>query len=211
MKLEQMMASAPVIPVIVIDRVADAVPLARALVAGGLPVLEVTLRTEVALQAVAKIAAEVDDAIVGIGTLTRPQQFAAARAAGAVFAVSPGLTDELATAARQTDLPLLPGVFTPSEAMTAQALGFNALKLFPAKPAGGIGMLKAMSGPLPDLLFCPTGGIGAEDFRDFLALPNVACVGGSWVCPRELVAAGDWSTIESLAAAASAAASAAAE
>ncbi len=203
MKLEQMMALAPVIPVIVIDRVEDAVPLAKALVAGGLPVLEVTLRTKVAMAAVERIAAEVKDAVVGVGTLTQPQQFNTAREAGAVFAVSPGLTDELATAARQTDLPLLPGVFTPSEAMAAQALGFDALKLFPAKQAGGLGMLKAMSGPLPDLRFCPTGGIGADDFRDYLALPNVACVGGSWVCPRELVAAGDWSGIERLAADAS--------
>lgn len=203
MKVEQILALAPVVPVIVIDRVDDAVPLARALVAGGLPVLEVTLRTPVALEAVARIAAEVDGALVGVGTLTRAQQFAAAREAGAVFAVSPGLTDELATAARQTDLPLLPGVFTPSEAMAAQALGFDSLKLFPARQAGGIGMLKAMAGPLPDLSFCPTGGIGADDFRDFLALPNVACVGGSWVCPRELVAAGDWDGIQQLAAAAS--------
>ncbi len=203
MKLEQMMALAPVIPVIVIDRVEDAVPLAKALVAGGLPVLEVTLRTKVAMAAVERIAAEVQDAVVGVGTLTQPQQFNAARDAGAVFAVSPGLTDELATAARQTDLPLLPGVFTPSEAMAAQALGFKALKLFPAKQAGGIGMLKAMSGPLPDLRFCPTGGIGADDFRDYLALPNVTCVGGSWVCPRDLVAAGDWAAIERLAADAS--------
>ncbi len=199
MKLEQMMDLAPVIPVIVIDRIEDAVPLARALVAGGLPVLEVTLRTESALAAVERIAAEVDDAVLGVGTVTRPQQFSAARDAGAVFAVSPGLTDELATAARQSDLPLLPGVFTPSEAMAAQALGFDALKLFPAQQAGGIGMLKAMAGPLPDLRFCPTGGIGAEDFRDFLALPNVACVGGSWVCPRDRVAAGDWGKIERLA------------
>ncbi len=199
MKLEQMMDLAPVIPVIVIDRIEDAVPLARALVAGGLPVLEVTLRTESALAAVERIAAEVDDAVLGVGTVTRPQQFSAARDAGAVFAVSPGLTDELATAARQSDLPLLPGVFTPSEAMAAQALGFDALKLFPAQQAGGIGMLKAMAGPLPDLRFCPTGGIGAEDFRDFLALPNVACVGGSWVCPRDRVAAGDWGEIERLA------------
>ena len=199
MKLEQVMALAPVIPVIVIDRVEDAVPLATALVAGGLPVLEVTLRTGAALAAVERIAAEVEGAVVGVGTVTRPQQFSAARDAGAVFAVSPGLTDELATAARQSGLPLLPGVFTPSEAMAARALGFDALKLFPAQQAGGIGMLKAMAGPLPDLRFCPTGGIGADDFRDFLALPNVACVGGSWVCPGDLVAAGDWAGIERLA------------
>jgi len=200
MKIEDILAQSPVIPVIVIDRLEHAVPLAGALVEGGLPVLEVTLRSEVAMQAVREIASAVDGAIVGVGTLTRPAQFAEAIDAGAEFAVSPGLTDELAAAAGETGLPFLPGVFTPSEVMRAQQRGFRALKLYPAQQAGGIGMLKALAGPLPAVRFCPTGGIGADNFAAFLELPNVACVGGSWVCPAEAIEKCDWQRITGLAA-----------
>lgn len=203
MQIKDVMTAAPVIPVIVIDELRQAVPLAQALVKGGLPVLEITLRTAVALEAIRAIAAEVEGAIVGVGTLTRPQEFTQVLDAGAVFGVSPGLTPELITAARDSGLPLLPGVMTPSEVIAARAAGFSALKLFPAQQAGGIGMLKALAGPLPDVVFCPTGGITAESFRDFLALDNVLCVGGSWVTPKSAVEADDWATITRLAAEAS--------
>ncbi len=186
-------------PVIVIEDLTHAVPLAKALVAGGLRVLEVTLRTPVAIDAVRSIAESVPDAIVGVGTLTHSEQFAKVIDAGAKFAVSPGLTPALAKASAQYDLPFLPGVFTPGEAMQARDAGFNHLKLFPAKQAGGIGMLKAMASPFPELTFCPTGGISAESFRDYLALPNVACVGGSWVAPSTLMRGGDWDGITELA------------
>jgi len=199
MKIREILSKSPVVPVIVVDRLEQAVRLAQALVDGGLPVLEVTLRSEVALQAIHEIAVSVSGAIVGAGTVTSPQQLRACVDAGARFAVSPGLTDELIAASRDVRLPFLPGVFTPSEVMRARAQGFDALKLFPAQQAGGIGMLKAMHGPLPDVVFCPTGGIGADDFIDFLALPNVACVGGSWVCPAGAIRAGDWEQIRRLA------------
>ena len=191
-------------PVIVLKRLEDAVPLARALLAGGVRVLEVTLRTQVALAAIEAICKEVPEAIVGAGTVTRPSEFEQAVAAGAAFAVSPGLTSELIAAARNSSIPLLPGVMTPSEAMAARDAGFSRLKLFPAQQAGGIGMLKAMAGPLPDLLFCPTGGITPETAADYLRLPNVICIGGSWLVPEAAVAAGDWRTVEKLAVAATA-------
>lgn len=199
MKTLEIMQAGPVIPVIVIDRIEDAVPLARALVDGGVRVLELTLRTAVALQAIERIAAEVEGAIVGVGTITRTQDFEAAIKAGAVFGVSPGLTPDLAAAARDHDLPLLPGVMTPSDVIAARAAGFTELKLFPAQQAGGIGMLKALGGPFPDVRFCPTGGVSAATAPDFLALPNVVCVGGSWLTPAEAVAAGDWARITTLA------------
>lgn len=202
MKLEKILHSAPVMPVIVIERLEEAVPLARALVAGGLPVLEVTLRTPVALDAIRAIANEVEGALVGVGTITRPEHFAQSLAAGACFGVSPAMSPELRAAAADSELPFLPGVFSPSEAMTAAEAGYEFLKLFPAQQAGGVGMLKAMSGPLPGLRFCPTGGVGADNFGEFLALNNVICVGGSWVAPRGLIEAGDWAGIEALAAAA---------
>ena len=195
----QLMRTGPVIPVIVIDRLEDAVPLARALVEGGVRVLEVTLRTTVALRAVEAIAREVEGAIVGVGTITRAQDFADALAAGAVFGVSPGLTPALAEAARASALPLLPGVMTPSDVLAAQAAGYTELKLFPAQQAGGIGMLKALGGPFPDVMFCPTGGVTLDTAADYLALPNVACVGGSWLTPKEAVATGDWGRIARLA------------
>jgi 2-dehydro-3-deoxyphosphogluconate aldolase / (4S)-4-hydroxy-2-oxoglutarate aldolase len=198
------MRTGPVIPVIVIERLDDAVPLARALVAGGVRVLEVTLRTPVALDAVAAIAREVGDAIVGVGTITRPEDFDAALAAGARFGVSPGLTPALADAARRSRLPLLPGVMTPSDVIAARAAGFSALKLFPAQQAGGLEMLKALAGPFPDVVFCPTGGITSASAPQYLAQPNVACVGGSWLTPRAAVAGGDWDVITALAAEAAA-------
>jgi 2-dehydro-3-deoxyphosphogluconate aldolase / (4S)-4-hydroxy-2-oxoglutarate aldolase len=199
MKILQVMRTGPMIPVIVIDRLEDAVPLARALVAGGVRVLELTLRTPVALQAIEKIVREVEGAIVGVGTITRAEDFAAALKAGARFGVSPGLTPALVAAAKASGLPLLPGVMTPSDVIAARAAGYTELKLFPAHQAGGIGMLKALSGPFPDVSFCPTGGITAATAADFLALPNVVCVGGSWLTPQDAIAAGDWERITALA------------
>lgn len=204
MNVLEVMRIGPVIPVIVIDELAQAVPLARALVAGGVRVLEVTLRTAPALEAIRRIAREVPDAIVGVGTLTRPQDFKDALDAGARFGVSPGLTPAMIQAAHETGLPLLPGVMTPSDVIAARLAGFNELKLFPAQQAGGIGMLKALGGPFPDVTFCPTGGVSAENAPDFLALPNVACVGGSWLAPKAAVNAGDWDRITALAKEASA-------
>jgi 2-dehydro-3-deoxyphosphogluconate aldolase/(4S)-4-hydroxy-2-oxoglutarate aldolase len=199
MNVLELMQVGPVIPVIVLDDVASAVPLARALVKGGVRVLEVTLRTAAGLPSIRAIAQEVPDAIVGVGTITQPEEFAASREAGAQFAVSPGLTPALIDAARRLDIPVLPGVFTPSDVIAARAAGFFHLKLFPAQQAGGIGMLKAMGGPFPDTVFCPTGGVTLETAPNFLALPNVVCVGGSWLTPKDAMAAGDWDTITALA------------
>lgn len=204
MSIVELMRAGPVIPVIVIEDEAHAVPLARALVAGGIRVLEVTLRTPVALACVRAIARAVPEAIVGVGTLTRAEEFARALAAGARFGVSPGLTQALIDAARASGLPLLPGVMTPSDVIAARAAGFDEMKLFPAQQAGGIAMLKAMAGPFPGAYFCPTGGVTAENAPQFLALPNVACVGGSWLTPKETLAARDWDTVTQLARQASA-------
>lgn len=189
--------SAPVIPVLVIEQVAHAVPLARALVAGGLPNLEVTLRTDAALDAIAAIARDVPDARVGVGTVRNPADVQRAHDAGAVFAVSPGLPPSL----RDADLPmdLLPGAMTPTEIMAAAEAGFDALKLFPAAVAGGEAMLRAIAGPLPELRFCPTGGVREDTLRRYLALPNVACVGGTWLADRETLERGDWAHVETLA------------
>jgi len=200
----EIMRTSAVIPVIAIDDIAHAVPLARALVAGGIRVLEVTLRTPHGLPAIRAMAEQVPDAIVGVGTLTQPAEFAAARDAGAVFGVSPGLTPALIEAARSSGLPLLPGVMTPSEVMAAREAGFRQLKLFPAVPAGGVGMLNALAGPLGDVMFCPTGGVSQDNAPQFLACPNVACVGGSWLTPKAALQAGDWDRITALAHAASA-------
>ncbi len=199
MDIRDIVGLAPVIPVLTVTELDHAVPLARALAAGGLRVLEVTLRTPVALAAIAAMRKAVPAAIVGVGTLTRAVDFAAADRAGAQFGVSPGLTPELAAAARGARFPLLPGVMTPTELIAARAQGFSVLKLFPAQQAGGIGMLQALGAPFPDVLFCPTGGITRSTAPDFLALPNVACVGGSWVAPRQLLERGDWAGIEELA------------
>ncbi|MCA1324949.1 bifunctional 4-hydroxy-2-oxoglutarate aldolase/2-dehydro-3-deoxy-phosphogluconate aldolase [Herbaspirillum sp. alder98] len=198
------MRASPVIPVIAIDKIEHAVPLARALVAGGIRVLEITLRTEHGLPAIRAIAESVPDAIVGVGTLTAPEEFAASRDAGAVFGVSPGLTAALIEAAKRSGLPLLPGVMTPSEVMAAREAGFRQLKLFPAVPAGGIGMLNGIAGPLGDVSFCPTGGITQETAPQFLACKNVVCVGGSWLTPKAAIEAGDWDKITEIARAASA-------
>lgn len=189
----------PVIPVIVIDRLQDAVPLAQALVAGGVKVLEVTLRTPVALQAIAAMVQAVPEAVVGAGTLRSAADARAAHAAGAVFGVSPGYTPVLGAACRDIGLPLLPGVATASEVMTAQADGLNFLKFFPATAAGGIPMLKALAGPFPDVVFCPTGGITLASAPDFLALPHVKVCGGSWLTPADAVRQGDWGRITALA------------
>ena len=199
MKLIELLCLGPVIPVIVVEDVEHAVPLARALVAGGVRVLEVTLRTPAGLPAIRAIAREVPEAIVGVGTLTDADEFAAARDAGAQFAVSPGLTPALVDAARASGLPWLPGVMTPSDVIAARAAGLRQLKLFPAEQAGGLGMLKALHGPFPDVLFCPTGGVTPNTAPQFLALPNVPCVGGSWLTPPAAVAAGDWNAITALA------------
>jgi 2-dehydro-3-deoxyphosphogluconate aldolase/(4S)-4-hydroxy-2-oxoglutarate aldolase len=195
---------APVIPVLTIERVGDAVPLARALVKGGLPVLEVTLRTSAALESLSAIVREVPEAVIGAGTVLTEAQLRQAIAAGARFGVSPGCTAALAQAAKASGLPFLPGAQTVSEAMALSEQGFRLLKLFPADVAGGPAWLKAVSAPLSGLRFCPTGGIGMETAPAYLALQNVACVGGSWVAPRDAVATGDWARIERLAAAAAA-------
>ena len=188
---------APVIPVITIDRIEDALPLGRALVAGGLPALEVTLRTPVAVEAIRLLAAECEGAVVGAGTIRNAADLAACHAAGARFAVSPGASPALLDAAAALPgLPLLPGCATPSEAMTLAERGYSMLKFFPADAAGGPAMLKAMSAPLPDIRFCPTGGVSLENAPDYLALPNVVTVGGSWVVPADRIRAGDWSAIE---------------
>lgn len=202
MNLLDIMHASPVIPVIAIDKLDQAVPMARALVEGGIRVLEVTLRTEHGLPAIRAIVEQVPDAIVGVGTLTQPEEMAAARDAGAVFGVSPGLTPALIAGARTSGLPLLPGVMTPSEVMVARDAGFRQLKLFPAVPAGGVGMLNAIAGPMPDVMFCPTGGISAETAPQFLACRNVACVGGSWLTPKDAMQAGDWARIREIAKAA---------
>jgi 2-dehydro-3-deoxyphosphogluconate aldolase/(4S)-4-hydroxy-2-oxoglutarate aldolase len=199
LNIREIVAKAPVIPVLTITELKDAVPLARALLAGGLGVLEITLRTTVALAAIEAMRKAVPDAIIGVGTLTRAVDFAAADRVGAQFGVTPGLTPELAAAARGARFPLLPGVMTPTELIQARAAGFNVLKLFPAEQAGGIGMLKALGAPFPDVLFCPTGGISRATAPGYLALPNVVCVGGSWVAPAAMLAAGDWAGIEALA------------
>ena len=199
LKIHDILRTSPVIPVLTVTRLEHAAPLARALVQGGLRVLELTLRTPCALEAIAAMRAAVPEAIVGAGTLTRPEDFAAAARVGAQFAVTPGLTASLIAAATQAPFPLLPGIMTPSELIAARAAGFTACKLFPAQQAGGIGMLKALAGPFPDHVFCPTGGITRASAPEFLALPNVACIGGSWLAPAALLEAGDWQQIESLA------------
>ena len=199
MKTLELIPHGPVIPVIVLDRVGDAVPLARALVAGGVRVLEVTLRTPAALACIEAIARAVPEAIVGAGTLRSAADARAARDAGSAFGVSPGYTVALGAACRDIGLPLLPGVATASEVMAAQADGIDFLKFFPATAAGGLPMLKALAGPFPDVVFCPTGGITPESAPQFLALPNVKVCGGSWLTPAAVVAAGDWDRITRLA------------
>ncbi|WP_172385990.1 bifunctional 4-hydroxy-2-oxoglutarate aldolase/2-dehydro-3-deoxy-phosphogluconate aldolase [Streptomyces sp. MNP-20] len=195
---------APVIPVVVVDTVDAAVPLARALVAGGLPAIEVTLRTPVALDAIRAIAAEVPDAVVGAGTVLSADQVKAAVDAGARFLVSPGWTDTLLEAMRGAGVPFLPGVSTTSEVVALLERGVREMKFFPAEAAGGTAYLKSLAGPLPQARFCPTGGVSAASAPSYLKLANVGCVGGSWMLPADAVAAGDWTRVESLARAAAA-------
>ena len=199
MNLEKILRASPVLPVIALERLDQALPMAEALLAGGISTLEVTLRTPVALDAIRQISRAFPQACVGAGTVTSAGALRLAAEAGACFAVSPGLTWALAEAANVAALPLLPGVMTPTEAMTAMDAGFHLLKLFPAEQAGGIGMLKALAGPFKDLLFCPTGGISPATAPGYLALPNVLCVGGSWLTPKALLDASDWKGIMELA------------
>ena len=196
-------ALAPVIPVLVIDDASRAADLARALVAGGLPALEVTLRTPAALEAIAEMS-QVQGGVVGAGTLLTEKDVEAAKAAGATFGVSPGFTRRLLDAAEANDLPMLPGAATPSEAMYLLQRGYAVQKFFPAEANGGIPVLKAWGAPIPQVRFCPTGGVSLQNAPDYLALPNVACVGGSWVAPAAMVRFGDWSGITRLAAEAAA-------
>lgn len=189
----------PVIPVVVIDRVEDALPLAEALLAGGVKVLEVTLRTAAGLPAIETIARNLPEAVVGVGTVLNADDARRASEAGARFAVSPGYTSEVGSACKRLDLPLLPGVATSSEIMAALADGFSFLKLFPAEAAGGIPLLKAWASPFGQVSFCPTGGISQATAANYLALPNVRCVGGSWLTPGDAMRAGDWARITQLA------------
>lgn len=196
--LRQTLSLAPVIPVIVLDDVTAARPLAEALVAGGLPVLEVTLRTPHALQIIEEMA-KVSGAVVGSGTVRSPLQMGHSVDAGCQFMVSPGASPRLLEAAEEHAIPLLPGIGTPTEAMTASEHGYSFLKFFPAEALGGVKVLKAYASPLPDITFCPTGGIDMAKAREYLALPNVICVGGSWIMPADAIANRDWKRIETLA------------
>ena len=200
--LEAILRRGPVVPVVTIADAATAVPLARALLAGGIAVIEVTLRTAAAGEAIRRIRAEVPTMIVGAGTVLSPAQLDLARSLGATFAVSPGATPRLLDAAAESPLPLLPGIATASEAMLLLERGLSLAKFFPAAAAGGPALLRALAGPFPELRFCPTGGIDAGNAAAYLALPNVVCVGGSWLAPADAVAAGDWRRIENLARAA---------
>ncbi|MER8047141.1 bifunctional 4-hydroxy-2-oxoglutarate aldolase/2-dehydro-3-deoxy-phosphogluconate aldolase [Streptomyces sp. NPDC094032] len=191
--------AAPVVPVVVIEDAADAVPLARALVAGGLPLIEVTLRTPAALDAIRAVAAEVPEAVVGAGTVVSPANVADAVGAGARFLVSPGWTDALLEAMRGSGVPFLPGVSTTSEVVALLERGVPDMKFFPAEAAGGVPYLKSLAGPLPQARFCPTGGISRASAPGYLALPNVACVGGTWMLPPDALASRDWGRVEALA------------
>jgi 2-dehydro-3-deoxyphosphogluconate aldolase/(4S)-4-hydroxy-2-oxoglutarate aldolase len=203
-KIAAILGAAPVVPVVIIEALAQAVPLARALLAGGLPVIEITLRTAAGIEAIRAIAAEVPEAIIGAGTVLEPAQFAAVAKAGARFAVSPGATPRLLDAAAGESIPLLPGIATASEAMALIERGYRFAKFFPAEPAGGAAYLAAIASPLPQLRFCPTGGISLGSAPRYLQLRNVVCVGGSWMVSRDLIAAGDWTAITASAATAAA-------
>jgi len=200
--LHEILKAAPVIPVVIIDDLVDAVPLARALVAGGLPVIEITLRTQAGLEAIRAIAAEVAGAIVGVGTVITPAQYRQAAIAGAKFAVSPGATSKLLDAAEESGIAALPGIATASEAMALIERGYQFAKFFPAEPSGGAAFLAAIASPLPQLSFCPTGGITLASARTYLKLPNVICVGGSWMLPKAVITAKNWPEIQKQAAAA---------
>lgn len=199
MSIENILTSAPVVPVVVIENLEDAVPLAKALYNGGLKALEITLRTPVAAEAVKLMKEAVPEAYVGTGTVIDKATFEASVAAGADFMVSPGVNDELLALAKESDIPFLPGAATPSEVMNLASHGFKFLKFFPAEAAGGAPMLKSIGGPLPQVKFCPTGGISLATAPKYLALNNVVCVGGTWMLDKELVANKDWQAIEALA------------
>ena len=198
-RLLALLGGQPVIPVLKVAKAADAVPLARALAKGGLRAIEITLRTGGALEAIRRVAGEVEDCIVGAGTILDPKQFGQAAAAGSKFIVSPGLTASLIAAADDSDVPLLPGTITPGEIMTALEAGIDFLKFFPAEQAGGTTFLRSLASPLAAARFCPTGGISALNAEEYLAVPNVVCVGGSWVAPDDMVREGKWDMVESLA------------
>jgi 2-dehydro-3-deoxyphosphogluconate aldolase/(4S)-4-hydroxy-2-oxoglutarate aldolase len=198
MRIDDILRSGPVVPVIVLDDAEAAVPLARALLEGGVRVLEVTLRTAAGLESIRRIRAEVPDAIVGAGTVLTPDQLAEVERLDAAFAVSPGATPSLLDAAARSPVPLLPGSATPSEVMGLLERGYRYMKLFPAEQVGGVELLKALASPLPEARFCPTGGIDATKAETYLALPNVVCVGGSWIVPRDAIKHGDWARITAL-------------
>ncbi|MGY2913418.1 bifunctional 4-hydroxy-2-oxoglutarate aldolase/2-dehydro-3-deoxy-phosphogluconate aldolase [Ewingella americana] len=196
---EQILTSGPVVPVIVINKLEHAVPLAKALVAGGVRVLEVTLRTACAVEAIKAIAKEVPDAIIGAGTVLNPEQLAEVTAAGAQFAISPGLTEPLLKAANAGPIPLIPGISTVSELMLGLDAGLREFKFFPAEANGGVKALQAIAGPFPQVRFCPTGGITPNNYRDYLALKSVLCIGGSWLVPADALESGDYARITKLA------------
>jgi len=196
---EQILTSGPVVPVIVINKLEHAVPLAKALVAGGVRVLEVTLRTACAVEAIKAIAKEVPDAIIGAGTVLNPEQLAEVTAAGAQFAISPGLTEPLLKAANAGPIPLIPGISTVSELMLGLDAGLREFKFFPAEANGGVKALQAIAGPFPQVRFCPTGGITPNNYRDYLALKSVLCIGGSWLVPADALESGDYERITKLA------------
>ncbi|MFW5451415.1 MAG: bifunctional 4-hydroxy-2-oxoglutarate aldolase/2-dehydro-3-deoxy-phosphogluconate aldolase [Methylophagaceae bacterium] len=196
--IKEIMNSSPIVPVMVINKVEHAVPLAKALVKGGITVLEITLRTEAALESITRIKAEVPDAIVGAGTIINIETLNKAIAAGAEFIVSPGTTDKMIDAALATGVPLLPGVANPSEAMRLLEKGITEMKFFPAEAAGGIPMLKSIGAPIPQITFCPTGGVNQKNVKDYYSLSNVACVGGSWMCAANLVDDENWDEITRL-------------
>lgn len=196
----EVFASGPVVPVLVVQDVETAVPLAKALMKGGIKVLEVTLRTPAALDVIRVIAQEVPDALIGAGTVTNAQQLKEVIEAGAKFAISPGMTSDLLEAGINASIPLIPGISSISDLMKAKDAGYTHLKFFPAEASGGVKAIKSISGPFPDMTFCPTGGIGLGNYKDYLALKSVACVGGSWVAPDDAIANGEWDKITELAA-----------
>lgn len=196
---EEVFSQGPVVPVLVIKDVKHAVPLAKALIAGGIRVLEVTLRTPAALAAISAIAKEVPEALIGAGTVTNREQLKQVQDAGALFAISPGMTPDLLAAGNEGNIALIPGISSISELMKAVDFGYTHLKFFPAEASGGITALKAIGGPFPEIAFCPTGGISPTNYLDYLALPNVRCAGGSWLAPDDAVEAGDWARITELA------------
>ncbi|MCL1048954.1 bifunctional 4-hydroxy-2-oxoglutarate aldolase/2-dehydro-3-deoxy-phosphogluconate aldolase [Shewanella abyssi] len=195
---QDIFARSPIVPVMVINKIEHAVPLAKALVAGGISVLEVTLRTDCALEAISKIAKEVPEALVGAGTILNEEQLAQAVNAGAQFVITPGATTDLLKAAMAGTTPLIPGVASISEVMKGMELGYRNFKFFPAEASGGVNALKAFSGPLADIRFCPTGGITPSSYKDYLALKNVDCIGGSWIAPIDAMEQGDWDRITAL-------------